>query len=47
GTHNPFVLEYDSISINKNFAVILMEYSNLGGLESLIESEKMVPVPII
>ncbi|KAA6376195.1 MAG: hypothetical protein EZS28_028277 [Streblomastix strix] len=47
GVQNPFVLEYDSINVNKNFAVILMEYANLGSISDIIESKKIVPIPIV
>ncbi|KAA6395923.1 MAG: putative AGC family protein kinase, partial [Streblomastix strix] len=44
---NPFALKYDSINIDKKFAVAQMEYANLGNLRDLIESENALPVSVI
>ncbi|KAA6369526.1 MAG: putative serine/threonine-protein kinase ATG1a, partial [Streblomastix strix] len=44
---NPFVLNYLESFQTKDYAVILMEYANMGGLDSLIASKKDIPIPLI
>ncbi|KAA6392184.1 MAG: putative calcium/calmodulin-dependent protein kinase [Streblomastix strix] len=44
---NPFVLKYIESFQTKDYAVILMEYANMGGLDSLITSNKDIPMPLI
>ncbi|KAA6364381.1 MAG: hypothetical protein EZS28_040092, partial [Streblomastix strix] len=44
---NPFVLKYIESFQTGKYAVILMEYANMGGLDSLIASKKDNPIPLI
>ncbi|KAA6384088.1 MAG: putative aurora-B kinase Ark1 [Streblomastix strix] len=44
---NPFVLKQIESFQTEDYAVILMEYANMGGLDSLITSKKDIPIPLI
>ncbi|KAA6360313.1 MAG: hypothetical protein EZS28_044160, partial [Streblomastix strix] len=44
---NPFVLKYIESFQTGDFAVILMEYANMGGLDSLIATNQDIPIPLI
>ncbi|KAA6369654.1 MAG: putative Serine/threonine-protein kinase kin-29, partial [Streblomastix strix] len=44
---NPFVLKHIESFQTEDYAVILMEYANMGGLDSLIASKKDIPIPLI
>ncbi|KAA6392398.1 MAG: putative CAMK family protein kinase [Streblomastix strix] len=47
GNTNPFALKYISKTTYGLNTVVLMEYSNLNNLNSLIETNKDIPIPII
>ncbi|KAA6371418.1 MAG: hypothetical protein EZS28_033056 [Streblomastix strix] len=47
GNTNPFALKYISRTDYGLNTVILMEYANLNNLDSLIETSKEIPIPII
>ncbi|KAA6384640.1 MAG: putative Serine/threonine-protein phosphatase 5 [Streblomastix strix] len=44
---NPFVLRYHEATLNGQNVLILMEYSNMGDLEDVLESKKDIPIPMI
>ncbi|KAA6395534.1 MAG: putative AGC family protein kinase [Streblomastix strix] len=44
---NPFVVKHIESFQTEDYAVILMEYANMGGLDSLIASKKDIPIPLI
>ncbi|KAA6374556.1 MAG: putative Serine/threonine-protein kinase Aurora-3 [Streblomastix strix] len=44
---NPFVLKYYNANMNGEYAVIQMEYANLGSLDIIIKQKQGLPMPII
>ncbi|KAA6365185.1 MAG: hypothetical protein EZS28_039288, partial [Streblomastix strix] len=44
---NPFLLKYNSTQMFGIITVILMEFANIGNLDSIIEAKKDIPLPII
>ncbi|KAA6364273.1 MAG: putative AGC family protein kinase, partial [Streblomastix strix] len=45
--HCPFILNYISTTMYGLKTIILMEYANLKNLDTLIETKKEIPIPII